>query len=194
MKNEIIGVAQYFYHCNGEYLPIRDIPNRSGNGFKTEPHYENLTENWCSECMNSRIKSANKNFLEYLFLITKYRNSDFKMDGKLIVVGYLKRAEKKRWIELSKDIPSGVQGFLPDPSDCGFFAGDPKSSKFVSVEDGFELKNVKNGRYIWYINENLGRNIIKKLNSSENIYYKLIRRVKELEKEKNKNPLKKRGC
>lgn len=41
MENEkTIGVAQFFSHCRNQVLPIRDI-----RGDKTEPHYENLTEN-----------------------------------------------------------------------------------------------------------------------------------------------------
>jgi hypothetical protein len=59
-KQKISGVFQYFYHCKEEILPIRDICNTQDHGEKTEPHYENLTENWCSKCMNGRIKSANR--------------------------------------------------------------------------------------------------------------------------------------
>jgi hypothetical protein len=57
-NQKIVGVFQYFYHCSGEELPVRDVCDRQGHGRKTEPHYENLTENWCSKCMNGRIKSA----------------------------------------------------------------------------------------------------------------------------------------
>lgn len=47
--DNIAGVLQFFYHCEGERLPVRDVCNTQGQGPKTEPHYENLTENWCSK-------------------------------------------------------------------------------------------------------------------------------------------------
>lgn len=144
--------------------------------------------------MNSRIKSINRNNLEYLFLMTKYRNSDSNMNGKLIVVGYLKRAGNGRWLKLSKHIPSGAHRFLPDRTKCGFFAGDPEKSRFVNAQDGYELENVKNGRYIWYIDKTLGNKIVRKLNTGNNIIDKLLKRTKELEKEKKKNNFKCKNC
>jgi len=194
MKNESLGVAQYFYHCIGEELPIRDIPNTNGKGPKTEPHYENFSENWCTPCMNSRIKSANRNKLDYLFLVTKYRNKRSKMNDKLIVVGYLKRAQKERWLKLSKKIPSGVKGYMPNPTECEFFAGDKTSSRFVSANNGYELKTIKNGRYIWYIDKILGDKIIHKLDSGQNIINSLLIKTQELKKESGKSTIKNKRC
>src|SRR6266851_7511091 len=91
------GVFQYFYHCKGEHLPIRDILNTQGQGNKTEPHYENLTENWCGKCMSARIKSANRRGLEYLFLATRYLKPGHPKHGKRMVVGFLHRAEPQVW-------------------------------------------------------------------------------------------------
>jgi hypothetical protein len=178
-----IGVAQYFYHCNGEDLPIRDILNKNGAGSKTEPHYENMTENWCTQCLNVRMKSANRDKVDYLFLMTRYRKSGHKLNGELIVVGYLKRAKESRWIELSQNIPSGATPYGNDKDNCGFFAGDPKESKFVNVEDGYVLKGIGNARWVYFIDEPLGKKILKKLESGENITNKLIKRASELTKE-----------
>lgn len=194
MKNESLGVAQYFYHCINEELPVRDIPNYNGVGSKTEPHYENCTENWCGKCVNRKIKSVNKNKLDYLFLITKYRNKSSKMNGKLLIVGYLRRAQKERWQKLSKNIPSKVQGYMPEPTECGFFAGDTEKSRFVSADDSYEMKTINNGRHIWYIDKKLGNEIIKKLDSGKNILNNLIIKAQQLEKETGEKTFTNRKC
>src|SRR5438876_11190849 len=90
------GVFQFFYHCADQELPVRDVVNRQ----KTEPHYENLTENWCGRCMNGRIRSANRRGAKYLFLVTRYFRKDHFLDGKLLVVGFLFRAEDRVWRRL----------------------------------------------------------------------------------------------
>jgi len=89
-KRNPFGIFQYFYHCAGEELPIRDIIKRH----KTEPHYENLTENWCGECMSGRIRSANRHLVDYLFLMTRYFRKGHPKDGKRLVVGYLSKLER----------------------------------------------------------------------------------------------------
>src|SRR5438552_3469142 len=141
-------VFQYFYHCRGEELPIRDVCNRQGHGPKTEPHYENLTENWCSKCMNGRIVSANRRGLERVFLVTRYLRDGHPLNGKLLVVGFLSRAKKGVWRDLSRTIMSGVNAYDNGrtPEKCGFFAGDERRSHFVSAEDAFVLDGVKNAR------------------------------------------------
>jgi len=169
-------VFQYFYHCCEEELPIRDIRDRH----KTEPHYENLTENWCNSCMNSRIKSANQKQVKYLFLVTRYRKHNHKRDGKLLVVGFLYRAEEKVWCDLSQSRTSGVEGYKTnDPKNCGFFAGDETQSHFVSAENAF-VKDKKNGRWIYFADEAETREISVHLKKSPNILQKLREKAKEL--------------
>src|SRR5258706_607744 len=97
--SEEYGAMNVWMHTLGwtEESPIRDILDRQGHGHKTEPHYENLTENWCSKCMNGRIKSANREEVNYLFLVTRYLNNNHRMNGNLLAIGFLFRAEGKVW-------------------------------------------------------------------------------------------------
>ena len=192
-NQKIIGVFQYFYHCSGEELPIRDILNRQKQGHKTEPHYENLTENWCNECMNGRIKSADSRGLNYLFLATRYRNDNHSRDGKLLVVGFLYRAEDEVWHKLSQSKLAKVDGFNSEkPRQCGFFAGDEKKSHFVSAENAFVVDGVKNGRWKYFAYEDEARKIVDHLKKSKNILEELRKKVKVLESQTNEDRHEKR--
>ncbi|MGP8005098.1 MAG: hypothetical protein ACLPSL_14995 [Smithella sp.] len=193
-NQKIVGVFQYFYHCSGEELPIRDILNRQKHGHKTEPHYENLTENWCSECMNGRIKSANHRNLKYLFLITRYRHDNHLRNGKLLVVGFLYRADdKKVWHTLSESRLAEVDGFNSEkPEQCGFFVGDEKKSHFVSADKAFVLDDVKNGRWKYFAYEDEAGKIVDHLKKSKNILEELRKKVKEFENQTNKERHEKR--
>ena len=192
-NQKIVGVFQYFYHCSGEELPIRDILNRQKQGHKTEPHYENLTENWCSKCMNGRIKSANRRGLNYLFLATRYRNDNHPRNGKLLVVGFLYRAEDKVWHKLSQSKLAKVDGFNSEkPGQCGFFAGDEKKSHFVSADNAFVVDGVKNGRWKYFAYEDEARKIVDHLKKSKNILEELHKKVKKLESQTNQDRHEKR--
>lgn len=188
-NHKIVGVFQYFYHCSGEELPIRDILNRQ----KTEPHYENLTENWCSKCMNGRIKSANRRLLDYLFLATHYRNDNHPRNDKLLVVGFLYRAEEKVWRKWSRTVQWEVARFNSEkPEECGFFAGDEKKSHFVSAENAFVLKGVKNGRWKYFAREDEAKKIVRHLERSKNILEELRKKAKELKAQNNRERHEKR--
>jgi len=194
MEKQNLGVAQFFYHCMGEELPIRDILNTQYHGSKTEPHYENLTENWCNMCMNARIRSANRNKLDYLFLFTRYINEGHKNHNKYLIVGYLKKAQKNRWIELNKTLTSGANEYIPqEPENCGYFAGDERESKFVSAEHAYILKELKHPYYLWYIDDILFRDILKKLKRGNNII-KQIRKRAEILKRYHKNNSRNESC
>ncbi len=170
------GVFQYFYHSAGEELPVRDVVNRQ----KTEPHYENLTENWCGRCMNGRIRSANRRGVKFLFLVTRYFKKEHRLHRKLLVVGYLFRAEDRVWRKLSRSLRSGVAGYESSkPQDCGFFAGDETKSHFVSANAAFEL-HVKNGRWKYFADEVETKKIVAHLKKSKNILPKLREKVREL--------------
>jgi len=187
-SNKPLGVLQYFYHCKNEELPVRDVTNSRGHGHKTEPHYENLTENWCSKCMPRRIKSANQKSLDYLFLCTHYSKAGHAMDGKLLVVGFLYRAQKEVWQRLSRSIRSGVDPYDDtNPLGCGFFAGDITRSHFVSAEDAYPLKEVRNPRWKWFVPEEQAMHIISHLKKSRNILSKLRNRVAELKAESSQS-------
>ncbi len=191
---EKTGVFQYFYHCSGEELPIRDVCHRQRRNHTTEPHYENLTENWCCRCMNRRIKSANRNNVKYLFLMTRYRNENHLRNGKLLVVGYLYRAKEKVWLKLNQSIQSGVSGFDPEkPQECGFFAGDEKKSHFVSADKAFVLKGEKNSRWKYFAGAEEADKIIAHLKKSKNILWRLRMEVKELKRGANRKGANKCG-
>jgi hypothetical protein len=194
-NQKIVGVFQYFYHCSGEELPIRDILDTQKHGPKTEPHYENLTENWCNECMNGRIKSANRRGLNYLFLITRYQNNNHpEKNGKLLVVGFLYREEDKEvWHTLSKSRLAEVDGFnLEKPGECGFFVGDEKKSHFVSADKAFVLDDVKNGRWKYFAYEHEAHKIIRHLEKSKNILKELRKKAKKLKTQIKRNRHEKR--
>lgn len=181
------GVAQFFYHCKEQILPVRDILNTNGKGSKTEPHYENLTENWCNQCMNRRIRSINKHRLDYLFLFTRYYKKNHKNNNKYLIVGYLKRASDNRFIELSKTLKSGVNVFDPEyPEQCGFFSGDFNNSIFVNADDGY-LINIKHPYYYWFVEKSESIRIIKHLRNCKNILPGLLSLTKKLKRETNKN-------
>lgn len=192
-NQKIAGVFQYFYHCSGEELPIRDICNRQGQDEKTEPHYENLTENWCRKCMNGRIKSANRRLLNYLFLTTRYQNNNHPRNGKLLVVGFLYRAEDKVWCKLSASRLAKVEGFKSEkPELCGFFAGDEKKSYFVSADNAFVL-DVNNGRWKYLAYEDEAKKIVAHLKKSKNILKELRKKAKKLNAQMNQDKHEKLG-
>ena len=115
--------------------------------------------------MNVRIKSANRKCLKYLFLVTRYRNGNHLRNGKLLVVGFLYRAEdKKVWHTLSESRLAEVDGFNSEkPEQCGFFVGDEKKSHFVSADNAFVVVGVKNGRWKYFAYEDEARKIIDHL-------------------------------
>ena len=179
LMSETCGVFQYFYHCRGENLPIRDVLDTQGQGPKTEPHYENLTENWCSECARARIRSANRNAAEYLFLVTRYVNPGSKMDGKRIVVGFLQRAKPEAWEKLNATLRDDARKYdRNNPGECDFFAGNSRSH-FVAAEHGYPLR-VANCRWKWKCPREKAVKIVAHLRKHPNILPALKKRVEEL--------------
>jgi hypothetical protein len=182
VMSETCGVFQYFYHCRGETLPIRDVLDTQGQGPKTEPHYENLTENWCTRCARARIRSANRNAAEYLFLVTRYVNPGSKMDGKRIVVGYLHRAKPEAWEKLNARLRRDARKYdRENPANCDFFAGDGRSH-FVAAEHGCPLP-VGNCRWVWKCPREEAVKIVAHLRRHPNILPELRKRVEELKKQ-----------
>jgi hypothetical protein len=173
------GIFHYFYHCRGEELPVRDVLDTQRHGPKEEPHYENLTENWCTKCMERRIRSANRNAAEFLFLMTRYFNPGSKMHGKRIVVGFLHRAKPERWRRLNATLRRGARKYdQKNPSECDFFVGD-EQSHFVAAKHGF-LLHVPNCRWDWRCDEKRAVAIVASLRQHRNILPELKRRVREL--------------
>jgi hypothetical protein len=186
-SEDYAGVFQFFYHCKGEELPIRDILNTQHHGHKKEPHYENLTENWCRPCMEARIKAANANQVDYIFLVTRYHNRRHEdLDGKLLVVGYMRREEKPEvWERLNPGRRRGARKYdRKCPKRCGFFVGNEESSRFVTAGHAYVLKEQPvSGRWIkWYCDTKEANKIINHLKRHGNV----LRELKKLAKRLNR--------
>ena len=84
------GRLQYFYHSPSSKLPIRDVMNEQGAGYKTEPHIEMGGENFLKTCFQSSIRSHALTDERYLFLMTTCRNQEFPdVYGTKSIVGYI---------------------------------------------------------------------------------------------------------
>jgi hypothetical protein len=95
------GRLQYFYHCPSSVLPIRDVLNEQGTGFKTEPHIEVGGENILKSCFQPSIVSHVNCDERYLFLMTTCRNSELpQFYGIKSIVGYI---DKRRFGESVRD-------------------------------------------------------------------------------------------
>lgn len=85
------GFFQYYFSDRFSTLPIRDVNNTCGQGFKTEPHLEIGAENYIKKCTQSKITSAIKNHLLSMFLVTKCRNKELKeFFDKQFIVGFIR--------------------------------------------------------------------------------------------------------
>ncbi|MGA2243331.1 MAG: hypothetical protein ABSH11_15005, partial [Verrucomicrobiota bacterium] len=70
--------------------------------------------------------------MKYLFLMTRYYRKGHPKDGKLLVVGFLYRANENIWLNLNKSRRDGAAAYDPqNPQECGFFVGDETKSHFV---------------------------------------------------------------
>lgn len=88
------GMVQYFYSSPDSELPVRDVANKQGAGFKTEPHLENGSENFLKACTQNNIRYAINNGVDTLFLVTRCANRALKdFFGKQYIVGYLRIKE-----------------------------------------------------------------------------------------------------
>ena len=83
------GRLHYFYHSPSSDLPVRDILDELGEGYKTEPHLEMNAENYCGKCMQPNIKGFLQSGEKYLFLATRCMRKESTHFRKLYVVGYL---------------------------------------------------------------------------------------------------------
>lgn len=90
------GRIQYFYHSPLCELPIRDITNEQGEGYKSEPHIEIGVENYLSPCRQTNIVAfldPHKNE-SYLFFVTCCRKVKSPYHGKTYIVGYMIKEKK----------------------------------------------------------------------------------------------------
>jgi len=79
---------QFFFHSPSSELPIRDVLNEQGQGYKTEPHVEIKAENYISCCYQpNNIVPFLRSKEKYLFLFTTCQNEEFY--GERFIVGYI---------------------------------------------------------------------------------------------------------
>src|SRR5579872_5337348 len=86
---EETGRLHFFYHSPSSSLPVRDVLNDQGAGYKKEPYLEKSAENYCVPCLQRNIHGFVMSNEKYLFLFTTRKNS--KHDESRYIVGYLKK-------------------------------------------------------------------------------------------------------
>lgn len=88
------GRIQYFYHSPLCELPIRDVTNEQGEGYKTEPHIEIGVENYLNTCRQTNIVAFLNSKERYLFFVTCCRKEITPYYGKTYIVGYMIKEKK----------------------------------------------------------------------------------------------------
>jgi hypothetical protein len=84
------GQIQYYFSDKNSLLPVRDVINSQKKGFKTEPHFENGSENFLKKCMQSNIVKVINNDVKYLFLLTRCMNKKLPYYKNQYIVGFIK--------------------------------------------------------------------------------------------------------
>jgi hypothetical protein len=88
-----VGKLCYYLCSDRSVLPIRDVLNSHGKGFKKEPNYETATYNWCAKCNQRSVVAAVKDGLSHLLFITRYTGKNEQYKGQAIIVGYYEIGE-----------------------------------------------------------------------------------------------------
>lgn len=89
------GRIHYFYHSPFSTLPIRDVCNGQGEGWKTEPHIEIGAENYVGPCRPTNIVAhLNRGDEKYLFLATTCKNPQMQENKMPYFVGYIEKSEE----------------------------------------------------------------------------------------------------
>jgi len=82
------GKLCYHYCSTHSVLPLRDVLNSHGKGYKSEPNYETATYNWCVKCNQPSIHAAVRDGLSHILYITKYSGQKREYVGCYYIVGY----------------------------------------------------------------------------------------------------------
>ncbi len=166
-KLEPIGRLQFFYHSPSSELPVRDVRDEQGHGYKTEPHLEENAENFRNECcQKTNIQGLLKCREEYLFLFTtcKSRSAELeKFYGERCIIGYLR-----------------VKRFLPRRG----FIGVQGETRIVSFRGAYPLemldKNYRNIR-VRRLSVEETKRVRNHLHRSKNIKGRCIGEIRRLE-------------
>jgi len=172
---EPTGRLQFFFHSPSSDLPVRDVCNEQGHGYKTEPHLEKNAENYKKQCyQKTNIQGLLKHHEKYLFLFTTCRNRATQMEeyeGERYIVGYI-RAERF----LSRGGFIAVQG----------------ETKVVAFRDAYRLERLDPSpahRHISVktLDAEETKQVLNHLRGASNIKIECLREIKRLQREcKNK--------
>jgi hypothetical protein len=162
-----IGRLQFFFHSPSSDLPVRDVCNEQGHGYKTEPHLERNAENYMNKCCQVNIQGLRKNDEKYLFLFTTCRSRAAHMEeheGERYIVGYI-RADRF----LSRGGFDAVQG----------------ETKVVAFKDAYRLDRLDPSpghRHLRMrkLNAEEMRRVLNHLRHANNIKGRCIREIKRL--------------
>ena len=165
------GRLQFFFHSPRSTYPIRDVTNDQRQGHKTEPHIENNTENYISECYQSNnivpFLCSNEKFL---FLFTTCKNQDLgaKYYDRRFIVGYIIKERA-----------------LQRPDEHGIHWAVQGETKLVSFHDSFPLErlvgSVAPHIRMRTLTEHETQTILDHFRGSRNIIAACKREIKRLE-------------
>ncbi|MCF7865951.1 hypothetical protein K9L67_02070 [Candidatus Woesearchaeota archaeon] len=166
MNKKHIGRMQYFYHSPSSKLPIRDVLNEQGEGFKTEPHIEISAENFLNPCFQPNINLMKENDEKYLFLVTTCQRPEFEVYHKKSVVGFIEQGS-----------------FGINEINKYKFTHTIGLTKIVNFKDSILLTDLgyKNNIRNLIFDEERTNKILDELNNKENILEKCINEIIKLD-------------
>lgn len=156
------GYLQFYYHSKEVPLPVRDVTNTQGAGWKTEPCIERKAENYCSDCYQTNVNSFAGQDRRYMFLYTTCRHDGIPQDGDRFISAFI---EKERVLRI--DGRTVVQGPM----------------KIVPFSDACPLEEVapRNLRGAKKLDREQTRRVMEYLDDAPNIYEECVEVVEELE-------------
>jgi hypothetical protein len=114
-----VGKLCYHYCSERSHLPIRDVLNDHGQGFKVEPNYETVTYNQCAQCNRHSVHAAVRDGLSHILFITRYTGYSGDYTDRYFIVGYYEIG----WITKVAER----------------YAARAKKARFVPVEQAYEV-------------------------------------------------------
>ena len=161
------GRLQFFFHSPSSELPVRDVLNGQGRGYKTEPHIEIDAENFINLCyQKNNIIPFLKSREKYLFLFTTCKSMNLKdYLNRRFIVGYI---IKQKII------------------DCGDHYAVQGETKLYAFEDAYPLEilfpsTYKNMR-IKKLSKEETRKVLNHLKTKRNILLECIDEIKRLDR------------
>ncbi len=181
------GRLQFFFHSPISDLPVRDVGNKQGKGYKTEPHIEIGAENFIECCYQKKnIVPLLRNQEKYLFLFTTCRNKKLPFNGKRFIVGFITK-----------------QKFISNVQEAEKFYAVRGETKIVNFKDAVPLEDLYPPNYpfinkirVKLIDEKESKILLEHFKDKTNIIQNCIDEIDKLDNdnlEQNKSCLKLRG-